>query len=122
MPRATLRFDAGYTDPDSKVVIILSTIQQGDTAIARKLLEGYAAELAKEFKVQTTSFLTKDFRVFQILADGGEKILFRLVFWTDRVESLTQFDFIIPRSYYLANLKRIESVMGSVSVCTGTHQ
>jgi len=116
-----LHIESGYVDPDGMVYLILSEIQQQDTAFARKLVQEYRVLLSKDFKVYPTTFLVDTIRVFQLLADGKDRIMIRLIFWSQYFSSLVQFDFIIPRSYYWANLKRIESIIGSVSICTKTH-
>lgn len=121
-PQVPLQIWSGYVDPHGMVYLILSRIQEQDTAFARRLLQEYSLLLSKDFKVYPTTFLVNNLNVFQLLADAKDRILIRLIFWSQQLDSLVQFDFIIPRSYYWVNLKRIESVIGSVSVCTVTHQ
>lgn len=117
-----LMIDAAYGDPDKKLAILFSVMPQRDTTTAKNLVDEYARQLGLTSSVHSTVFLVNDFRVFQILANVGDTVLFKLIFWSRKVRALAQFDFVIPRSYYSANLKKVESVIGSISICDAAHQ
>ena len=112
-----------FVDEDSRAMCVVSRLEDvkvtPNEALLKTLETAYRAQFPKA-TVKRTIFMKGAFRVCQLMVGASEFVLIKLV--CDAPES-TVFgvDYVVPRDVYEAELRSIESSIGSINLITNSH-
>jgi hypothetical protein len=96
-----------------KSLLYVSQIQNAQDSIS---IDGYKQSIQKHLVPTKMGDFRKDGIIFtQFLIQNENHVIFKLLFFNSR-NQLIQFDYIVPKDVYLAELKAIESSIGSLKL------
>lgn len=107
-----------WTDTLSGGVVTVSQFPGFDTSDSSRTLREYKNFYQMRMPVvdvKTTVFFSNGFKVHQLLVSDSERVLFKMIFSSNRLPRPVQFDFSVPISAYSQLIRTIESVAGSVA-------
>jgi hypothetical protein len=96
-----------------KSLLYVSKIQNAQDSIS---IDGYKQSIQKHLVPTKMGDFRKDGIIFtQFLIQDENRVNFKLLFFNSK-NQLIQFDYIVPKDVYLAELKAIESSIGSLKL------
>ena len=102
-----------FLNKDNQSLLYISHIQAADDSIA---INSYQRMIQARFSTaKTGDFINNNIRFRQFLIQDEMRINFKLLFFNSK-NRLFQFDYIVPKKFYVPELKAIESSIGSIKL------
>ena len=112
-----------FVNEDSRAICVVSRLEGGmvspdDTLL--KTLETVHSTKFPEATVQRTIFMKGAFRVHQLMVGASDFVLIKLICDTPK-SPVFEVDYVVPRDVYEAELRAIESSIGSINLITDSN-